>query len=149
MSPVFCNYSGVKEDTWVLKVSHFLLLSWVTVVQAVRALVLSLHAEESDTGLVQSTLPTLSSRVFQVMGPHQVCVLLLVLRRCVRWKIVCNVANKKAVFQLLLWLWLTEYVFLSEWFCPCVPDVGFHLEKFCIGTVEHPDFGLPILSGCC
>lgn len=33
-------------------------------------LVLSLHAEEYDTGLFQSTLPTLSSRVLQVMGPH-------------------------------------------------------------------------------
>lgn len=34
---------------------------------------LSLHAEECDTGLFQSALPTLSSRVLQVMGALQVC----------------------------------------------------------------------------
>lgn len=36
--------------------------------------VLSLHAEEYDTGLFQSALPPLSSRVLQVMGElMQVC----------------------------------------------------------------------------
>jgi len=100
--PLCSVIAGVKEDTRVREVSHFLLLSWVTVVQAARRACVVTSTQKSVVQ-VYSSLLNLLRRDLHVVGPRaSLCFVVGFGEVGGRESGMCR-ASQKAVLQLLRW----------------------------------------------